>query len=85
MEIPNIPELNQSTIDEKKDSARQQKNLSLPDEKPHFNFGNMGQVIIVTLVVVGAVFFFAQHIVGHNLGAYGQNTVAPVNGHIVSK
>jgi hypothetical protein len=85
MEIPNIPELNQSTLDEKKDSERQQRNLSLPDVQPHFNWRNVGQVIFLVLAVVGVVLFFAQHIVGHNLGAYGQATVEPINGRSVSK
>ena len=85
MEIPNIPELNQSTLEEKADSEQQQKNLSLPDLNPRLKFKNLGQVIWLAVITVGLVVFLFDHVIGHNLGAYGQNTVPPVNSRVSVK
>ena len=65
------PEMNKTTIEEKKVSETDSNLKTISEVHHHLHAGGFGQGLVAGLAIFGLILFFCDHILGHNLGTYG--------------
>lgn len=85
MEIPGIPELNKTTIEEKKDAEKDQNSLSTRhDVHHHFHVGGLGLAFMGGLLIF-AIVLLCDRVASRHQGTYGYGATAPVDNQRVDK
>ncbi|HXL72475.1 MAG TPA: hypothetical protein VN963_02515 [bacterium] len=71
------PEMNESTLKEKKDFEAGHNLRSVNGARRPFHAGGFGKGLLAGLAIFGIFVFFCDHILGHRLGAYGNGSSMP--------